>query len=131
MKLDDIVGPLGPRRKLDEAKQGKMSDTYQSTLVGGLFTTDRFYDIYRMSMIAARLPEDPSDIDIYSWIGQSPYVGGYTQEEIEIAKKALKVMGADIGTHVKRAGSHEPEGVYTQSPMKAFKGYKGTNRRSK
>jgi hypothetical protein len=129
MKLDDIISK--PKQQLEEAKQGKMSDTYQSSLVGGLFTTDRFYDIYRMSMIAARLPEDPSDIDIYSWIGQSPYVGGYTEEEIEIAKKALKVMGADIGQHVKRAGSHELEGVNKQSPVQGFKGYKGTNRRSK
>ena len=127
MKLDDIIGK--PKQQLEEAKQGKMSDTYQSSLVGGLFTTDRFYDIYRMSMIAARLPEDPSDIDIYSWIGQSPYVGGYTEEEIEIAKKALKVMGADIGQHVKRAGSQELEGVNKQSPVTSFKGYKGTNRR--
>jgi hypothetical protein len=129
MKLDDIIGK--PKQQLEEAKQGKMSDTYQSSLVGGLFTTDRFYDIYRMSMIAARLPEDPSDIDVYSWIGQSPYVGGYTEEEIEIAKKALKVMGADIGQHVKRAGSQELEGVNKQSPVKGFKGYKGTNRRGK
>ena len=129
MKLDDIVGPLGPRKKLDEAKQGRMPDTFKHSLPGAVFTTDRFYDLYRMAMIAARLPADPSDIDIYSWIGQSPYVGGYTQEEIEIAKKALKVMGADIGTHVKRTGSREPEGVYTQSPIKGFKGYKGTSRR--
>jgi radical SAM protein with 4Fe4S-binding SPASM domain len=106
MKLNDIIGK--PKQQLEEAKQGKMSDTFQSSLVGGLFTTDRFYDIYRMSMIAARLPEDPADIDVYSWIGQSPYVGGYTEEEIEIAKKALKAMGADIGQHVKRAGSHQP-----------------------
>lgn len=129
MKLDDIIGK--PNQQLDEAKQGKMADTYQSSLVGGLFTTDRYYDIYRMSMIAARLPEDPADIDVYSWIGMTPYVGGYTEEEIEIARNALKVMGADVGEHVKRTGSHEPEGVNKQSPVQGFKGYKGTNRRSK
>jgi hypothetical protein len=131
MKLDDIVGPLGPRKKLDEAKTGKMPDAFQSALVGGLFTTDRYYDLYRMAMIAARLPEDPGDIDTYSWIGMTPFVGGYCEEEIELARKALKLMGADIGEHVKRTGSHEPEGVYKQSPIKGFKGYKGTNRRGK
>ena len=135
MKLDDIVGP---RKQLDEAykqpaksKQGKMPDVYQDALPGAVFTTDRFYDLYRMAMIAARLPEDPADIDIYSWIGMSPYVGGYCEEEIEIAKNALKIMGADVGKHIERTGSREPEGVNTQSAIQPFKGYKGTNRRSK
>lgn len=129
MKLDDIFGK--PKKQLAEDKVGKMHDNFQATLPGAVFTKDRFYDIYRMSMIAARIPEDPSDIDIYSWIGQSPYVGGYTEEEIEIAKKAFKAMGVPVGKHIARTGSTEPEGVNTQSPMQGFKGYKGTNRRSK
>lgn len=138
MKLNDIVGDSkqqvteaqNPKSKA-KAKVGKMSDSFQDALVGGLFTTDRYYDLYRMAMIAARLPDDPDDIDVYSWIGMTPFVGGYCEEEIELARKALKIMGADVGEHVKRTGSHEPEGVYTQSPMQGFKGYKGTNRRSK
>ena len=115
---------------LHEAKIGKMPRTYWEANPGAVYTRDKYYDMYRSSMIIARLPEDPSDIDPWSWINNTPMMVTYTPEEYEMAKKAFKYMGVPLGQHVP-PGSDEPEAVNKNSPFKPFNGYKGARRRSK
>jgi len=86
--------------------------------------------MYRASMIIGRLPEDPGDLDVYSWINNAPMLVTYTPEEFEMAKKAFAFMGIPFGEHVP-PGSDEPSAVNKVSPFKPFKGYKGAQRRSK
>ena len=97
---------------------------------GSVYTADKYYDMYRASMIIARLPDDPTDIDPYSWINNAPMMVTYTPEELEMAKKAFKFLGIPMSTHVP-PGSDEPDAVNKVSPFKPFKGYKVAQPRSK
>lgn len=115
---------------ITEKKEGSINKSFADVNPGAVYTPDKYYDLYRVAMIMGRLPEKLEDVDAYSWIGMAPFIGTYTKEEYEMAKKAFAFMGVPFETHVK-PGSKEPEGVNTESPMKAFKGYKGTQRRSK
>jgi len=115
---------------LSEAKVGKMPLNYWEANPGSVYTADKYYDMYRASMIIARLPEDPKDIDPWSWINNSPMMVTYTPEEYEMAKKAFGFMGIPFGQHVP-PGSDEPDAVNKVSPTTSFKGYKGAQRRSK
>jgi hypothetical protein len=118
------------REVISEAKTGKMPLNYWEANPGSVYTADKYYDMYRASMIIARLPEDPKDLDAHSWINNTPMMVTYTPEEFEMAKKAFAFMGIPFGQHVP-PGSDEPGAVNKTSPFKSFKGYKGTNRRSK
>jgi len=118
---------------ISEAKIGKMPMNYWEALPGSVYTADKYYDMYRASMLMGRLSskdEDLSDIDAYSWINNSPMIVTYTPEELEMAKAAFKFMGIPMKTHVP-LGSDEPDAVNKISPFKPFKGYNGTQRRSK
>lgn len=115
---------------LNETKVGKMPLNYWEANPGSVYTADKYYDMYRASMIIARLPEDPKDIDAHSWINNAPMMVTYTPEEYEMAKKAFAFMGIPFGEHVP-PGSDEPSAVNKTSPFKPFKGYKGAERRSK
>lgn len=115
---------------VSEAKIGKMPLNYWEANPGSVYTADKYYDMYRASMIIARLPEDPKDLDAHSWINNTPMMVTYTPEEFEMAKKAFAFMGIPFGQHVP-PGSDEPGAVNKTSPFKPFKGYKGAERRSK
>jgi len=109
---------------ITEDKQGNMPEVYAKALPQAGYTAD-FYDLYRLSMLIGRMPEETDDIDMYSWIDRTPYVGAYTAEEFEIVKKAAKKMGIPLGTH-NASKSEEHEAVNTQSVAKPYKGYTGT-----
>jgi hypothetical protein len=130
--VSKIVSEMKQQAKemISEAKTGKMPLNYWEANPGSVYTADKYYDMYRASMIIARLPEDPKDLDAHSWINNTPMMVTYTPEEFEMAKKAFAFMGIPFGQHVP-PGSDEPGAVNKTSPFKPFKGYKGTNRRSK
>jgi len=130
--VSKIVSEMNQQAKemISEAKTGKMPLNYWEANPGSVYTADKYYDMYRASMIIARLPEDPKDLDAHSWINNTPMMVTYTPEEFEMAKKAFNFMGIPFGQHVP-PGSDEPGAVNKTSPFKPFKGYKGTNRRSK
>jgi len=75
-----------------------------------------------LSMLIGRMPDDADDIDFYSWIGQTPYIGAYSKEEYEMIQKAAKQVGIPFGTHVP-SESKEHEAVNIKSITKPFKGY--------
>jgi len=118
------------KQVIAEAKTGKMPLNYWEANPGSVYTADKYYDMYRASMIIARLPDEASDIDPWSWINNAPMMVTYTPEEFEMAKKAFAFMGIPFGQHVP-PGSDEPSAVNKVSPFKPFKGYKGAQRRSK
>jgi hypothetical protein len=113
---------------ITEDKHGDLPGTFAQALPNAGYTADKYYDMYRLSMLVGRMPEAADDIDFYSWIGQTPYIGAYSKEEYEIIKKAAKKAGIPFGTHV-ASDSAEHEAVNTKSIAKPFKGYKGTNRK--
>jgi len=117
-----------------EAKVGKMPLNYWEANPGSVYTADKYYDMYRASMLMGRLSnkhsdEDFGDIDAYSWINNAPMLVTYTPEEYEMAKRAFAFMGVPMKAHVP-LGSDEPAAVNKVSPFKPFKGYKGAQRRS-
>jgi len=130
--INKIVSEMKQEIKevIAEAKTGKMPLNYWEANPGSVYTADKYYDMYRASMIIARLPEDPKDLDAHSWINNTPMMVTYTPEEFEMAKKAFAFMGIPFGQHVP-PGSDEPSAVNKTSPFKPFKGYKGAQRRSK
>ena len=130
--VSKIVSEIKQKTKemISEAKTGKMPLNYWEANPGSVYTADKYYDMYRASMIIARLPEDPKDLDAHSWINNTPMMVTYTPEEFEMAKKAFAFMGIPFGQHVP-PGSDEPSAVNKTSPFKPFKGYKGAQRRSK
>jgi len=120
---------------LSEARIGRMPLNYWEANPGSVYTADKYYDMYRASMLMGRLSteqsnEDFADIDAYSWINNAPMMVTYTPEEYEMAKRAFAFMGVPMKMHVP-PGSDEPSAVNKISPFKPFKGYNGAQRRSK
>jgi len=135
--VSKIVSEMKQQAKemISETKTGKMPLNYWEANPGSVYTADKYYDMYRASMLMGRLSnkhssEDFSDIDAYSWINNAPMLVTYTPEELEMAKAAFKFMGIPMKTHVPM-GSDEPGAVNKVSPFKPFKGYKGAQRCSK
>ena len=129
-QLNNVLLEANQRAPKIGKRVGKMPMNYWEANPGSVYTADKYYDMYRASMIIGRLPEDPGDLDAYSWINNAPMLVTYTPEEFEMAKQAFKFMGIPMKTHVP-PGSDEPGAVNKVSPFKPFKGYKGAQRRSK
>lgn len=114
--------PPGIRRGGE--RRGRVTQYYADVSPGALAFDglDKYYDLYRMSMIMAGGPDDPTDIDPASWIANAPFVSGYTDADDEkIAVAAKKLRG--IKRVVAPNGSAEPSIVNKTSPIRAFKGY--------
>jgi len=123
------------KQVIAEAKVGKMPLNYWEANPGSVYTADKYYDMYRASMLMGRLSDKKvndefGDIDAYSWINNAPMMVTYTPEEYEMARRAFAFMGVPMKAHVP-LGSDEPSAVNKTSPFKPFKGYKGAERRSK
>jgi len=129
-QLNNVLLETNQRAPKSGKRVGNMPLNYWEANPGSVYTADKYYDMYRASMIIGRLPEDPGDLDVYSWINNAPMMVTYTPEELEMAKTAFKFMGIPMRTHVP-PGSDEPDAVNKVSPFKPFKGYKGAQRRSK
>lgn len=83
---------------------------------------DKYYDLYRMSLIMAGGPDDLTDIDPASWISNAPFVSGYTDaDDAKIMHAAKKLKG--VARVVAPPGSREPADTNTASPVVSFRGY--------
>jgi hypothetical protein len=134
-QMHNVLLESNPRAPKAGKGVGKMPLNYWEANPGSVYTADKYYDMYRASMLMGRLSNKHSDevldnIDAYSWINNAPMMVTYTPEEFEMAKKAFAFMGIPFGEHVP-PGSDEPSAVNKVSPFKPFKGYKGTQRRLK
>lgn len=120
---DDVIGVVASRKN-GNGKQGNVPEHYADVSPGSYAVDgmDKYYDLYRMSMIMAGGPDNGIEADNASWIANAPFLGGYTHaenEKIEHAIKKLKATKRIVGGE----GSREPQLVNKQSPIKAFKGY--------
>ena len=105
-------------------KQGKAVPTHDAASPGAMTSTnaDRYYGLYRASMLMGRYPEALDDIDLESAMGNKMFIGTYTQEEAEMYKEACKALGIHAEEMIK-GPSAEPEDTNKQSTVQPFKGY--------
>jgi len=83
---------------------------------------DRYYNLYRASMMMAKYPDNIDDIPPESDIGNSMYVGQYTPVEREMYKAACKALGMPYH-EVDKGPSKELDDTNKQSPVIGFKGF--------
>ena len=102
-------------------KKGKISRELEAASPGSYSNPlDRYYGLYRASMIMARSPGNHDDIDTESFIGVRAYMGAYTEADklkIEAANKALGVKT----TVTARGPSDELEDTNKVSPINPAK----------
>jgi hypothetical protein len=83
------------------------------------------YTLNRLMMAAAATDGsfDP-ELDEESWIGKARSAHPYTQEEVEILKRAYSAVGATYkDLNQGDLESEEPPGGNDRSPIQGFKGY--------
>jgi hypothetical protein len=109
---------------ITESRVGKMHQTHQAGSPGayGGHGMDKYYDLYRASMLMGLSPEDLADVDTSSWIASQPFIGTYTDVDLAKMQAALKALGIKPKTHIS-GPSEEHKEVNIQSPIKSFKGY--------
>ncbi len=64
-----------------ETRRGTPLDAIAKTSPGTSFTLDGYLDLYRASQLMARLPDDCTDIDPYSFVTGRPMIVAFTDEE--------------------------------------------------
>ena len=104
--------------------QGKTVNTQHAASPGAMSAKgDRFYGLYRASMMMGKYPEDMGEIDTESAMGNKLYVGAYTPEEKDMFMSACKALGLPTEQMIE-GPSKELDDTNKQSPLKGFKGYK-------
>jgi hypothetical protein len=113
--LTEKYGPIGGKRP------GKMNK-HHAQATPGSYTADmdRYYGLYRASMLMARAPGDDSDIDTEALMTTRPYMGAYTDVERKKIDAANKALG--LTTQPEAEGpSMEMDDTNKQSPVVAAK----------
>ena len=113
--LTEKYGPIGGKRP------GKMNK-HHAQATPGSYTADmdRYYGLYRASMLMARAPGDDSDIDTEAMMTTRPYMGAYTDAERKKINAANKALG--LTTQAEAEGpSEEMDDTNKQSPVTAAK----------
>lgn len=110
-------GKIGKRRQ---------AATVGLTVFGDGERANSDYTLNRVMMAAAMADGSGAalDMDEKSWIGKKRGAYPYTRIEHEMLKQAFKAAGAEYtDLNSGDLDSEELESTYTQSPVKAFKGY--------
>lgn len=105
--------------------QGNMPHTIEKASPGSL-RNNGYYDLYRASLAMAAMDANGDmehDMDPSSWLAGDGFVGTYTDEEEELAQNAFKSIGLTAKKRHAAKGSQELDGINTESPVVAFKGY--------
>jgi len=82
----------------------------------------RYYDFYRVSLLAGLHPDDLEKMDTVSFFGNLPAFSGYSEEDRAKLIRAMKKLGMKPKDYISQ-GSTEPDGTNSQSIVKPFKGY--------
>lgn len=112
-------------RRGTNLKQGSMPHTIEKASPGSL-SNNGYYDLYRASMAMASMDAEGNaehDMDNASWLAGDGFIGTYTDEEEKLAQDAFKSIGLTAKKRHSAKGSQELDGVNTESPVVAFKGY--------
>jgi len=115
--IEKHVGKIGNRRQAGTRGLTKFRD------IGGY---DRTYELNRVMMAVARADGSgkPLDLDTESWAGRYNTAHPYTDEEAAMLKQALQATGSEAyDLNHGDNDSQELDSTYTNSPVKAFKGY--------
>jgi hypothetical protein len=105
---------------LSERRQGKPNEQHSKATPGAYTNNgDRYYGLYRASMLMARAPGDDADIDTDS-VAAKPYIGAYTPEEKKMIDAAHKALGLTTETEAE-GPSGEMDDTNKQSPVTAAK----------
>lgn len=83
----------------------------------------RYYDFYRVSLLAGMDPEDLKKMDVISFFGNLPTFSGYTEADREKLFRVMKKLGMKPKDYIGGYGSEETLDTHVQSPIKGFKGY--------
>lgn len=134
MKIRDIVnegvyhGMVGQRVKdYGIVKRGTVDEAIPSAIIEPkIRNTDTYMQMrYGLALAAAAASDDPNWEQESAWAENFAMIG-YTQEEIDIIKKADKLMGVK-GVNISHKGSQERTDVSTVSPVAKtdWKNYEG------
>lgn len=82
----------------------------------------RYYDFYRVSLLAGLHPDDLEKMDTVSFFGNLPAFSGYSEADRDKLVRAMKKLGMKPKDYISK-GSSEPDGTNAQSIVKPFKGY--------
>ena len=104
--------------RLTEIKRGKILDTHKAATTGAYTSSnpDRYYGLYRASMLMAKYPDNLDDIDTESMTGNKAYIGPYTDIEREMVEKAYEKLGHEAYAMAKGPSREMPD-VNTKSPV--------------
>jgi len=107
-----------------EQRKGKVPDTYNNASPGayGAVGIDKYYQLYRASMLMGKSPDSIKELDTSSWIANQPFVGTYTKAEEQKTKAAFKALGVKPKAHITPPSQETPD-TNIASPVKGFKGY--------
>jgi len=127
MRAKDFITEA-PYGGLGGKRPGKMNKQHAAATPGSYTSDmDRYYGMYRASMLMARAPGDDSDIDTEAFITTRPYMGAYTEAERKMIDAANKAMG--LKTKPEAEGpSGEMEDTNKQSPVMGAKWQRKKNR---
>lgn len=122
MKARDIINESQAR--VQRRTPGELKTTYDYASTGAVTGKgmDRYYDLYRASMMMGRVPADITVLDQASWMNNRGYIGYTTQAERDKIEAAFKALGLEIDELV-GPGSQEPPDTNSESPIQPFKGY--------
>ena len=83
---------------------------------------DRYYDLYRSSMLMERSPSDIEKLDTASWMNNRGYIGYRTKEERDKIDAAFKALGITPDDLIEPGSMEQPD-TNSESPIQPFKGY--------
>lgn len=101
-------------------------DVAHPGLVGPYSTGDtywgRYYDFYRVSTLSGMDLDELDKTDNISFFGNLPAFSAYTKADREKLTRVMKKLGMKPEQCIS-PGSHEPNYVNTESPVRGFRGY--------
>jgi hypothetical protein len=83
----------------------------------------RYYDFYKVAVLAGMDPEDLENQDLLSFFGNLPVFSGYSDIEREKLFKVMTKLGLKPTDYIP-SGSTEMDDTNVKSPVTGFKGFK-------
>ncbi len=105
-------------------KPGELKPSYDYASPGAVTgkDMDRFYDLYRASMLMAKAPGEVDQIDMASWMNNRGFIGYNSPEEKAKIEAAFKALGLSAETLIEPGSMEQPD-TNSESPIQPFKGY--------
>lgn len=111
-------GRGGPSDSFSSAHPGMVAPAGRGDMYIG-----RYYDFYRVASLTGMDPRALDEMEDISFFGNLPVFSAYTEEERKKLVRVLKKLKMDPKDWIPQ-GSTERGDTQTNSPVKAFKGYK-------